>query len=96
MCNAFHDQLPGSEVSIDAPFYPEYEGRNYDYKSISEACDYLFVMAYDGEFWDNIQCALTSPNCSMATSSLQLCEFGIQKYIEAGVEPNKLYLGLPW
>jgi spore germination protein YaaH len=96
LCNAFHEQLPGSEVSIDAPFYPEYEGRNYDYKSIAEACDYLFVMAYDGEFWDNIQCAVTTPNCSMATASFELCEFGVQKYIEAGVAPNKLYLGLPW
>lgn len=32
-------------MSIDAPFYPEYEGRNYDYARIANACDYLFVMA---------------------------------------------------
>jgi hypothetical protein len=58
--------------------------------------NYTKKVAYDGEFWDNIQCAVTSPNCSMATASLQLCEFGVQKYIEAGVAPDKLYLGLPW
>lgn len=51
LCDAIHSAIPGSEVSIDVPIYPEYEGRNYDYARIAEACDVLFIMAYDGEFW---------------------------------------------
>jgi len=98
LCNAFHAALPGSEVSIDAPFYPSYEFRNYGYAEIASACDYLFVMAYDGEFWDNVQCAAPSAaaNCSMGTASLQMCELGVQQYLALGVPPEKLYLGLPW
>ena len=57
LCNAIHEAIPGSQVSVDVGIYPEYEGRNYDYKSIAEACDSLFVMAYDSEFWLNVQCA---------------------------------------
>mmetsp|Transcript_26894 Transcript_26894/g.50268 ORF Transcript_26894/g.50268 Transcript_26894/m.50268 type:complete len:334 (-) Transcript_26894:229-1230(-) len=95
---AFHEQLPGSEVSIDAPVYPEYEGRNYDYITIAEACDYMFVMAYDAEFWDNVQCAGENQgaNCSLACSSYQVDRYGIESYIGLGVAASKLYLGLPW
>lgn len=95
---AFHEQLPGSEVSIDAPVYPEYEGRNYDYSTIAAACDYMFVMAYDAEFWNNVQCGSENAgtNCSLACSSIQVDRYGVESYIELGVEPSKLYLGLPW
>lgn len=94
---AFHEKLPGSEVSIDAPVYPEFEGRNYDYKSIAEACDYMFVMAYDAEFWNNVQCVKEAgPNCSLACSSYEVDKYGIESYIELGVDPAKMYLGLPW
>ena len=96
-CNAFHEMLPGSEVSIVAPFYPHYEGRNYNYTAIANACDYLFVMAYDGEFWDNVQCALMpAVDCAMATSSLQMNQDAVDSYLNLGVDSKKLYLGLPW
>lgn len=96
--NAFHEQIPGSEVSIDAPVYAHYEGRNYDYKTISEVCDYMFIMAYDAEFWDNVQCGKkdSGSNCSLACSSYQVDEYGVQSYVTRGVEPSKLYLGVPW
>lgn len=95
--NTFHERFPGSEVSIDAPVYPEYEGRSYDYVSIAEACDYMFVMAYDAEFWNNVQCAAEKgANCSLACSSYQVDEYGIQSYLNLGVAANKLYAGFPW
>jgi len=96
LCQAMHDEISGSEVSVDVPIYPEYEGRNYDYVSLAKACDSLFIMDYDGEFWDNLQCVVTSPNCSQACAPLQMVEFGIQKYLELGVPASKLFLGLPW
>jgi spore germination protein YaaH len=97
--NAFHAQLPGSEVSMDAPIYPQFEGRNYDYESMAKACDYIFIMAYDGEFWNNVQCLdqTTGANCSLACASLPETEYGVQEYIAtSGVPSSKLYLGLPW
>ena len=97
LCNAIHEAIPGSQVSVDVGIYPEYEGRNYDYKSIAEACDSLFIMAYDGEFWLNVQCALMPDvDCSNACAPLQAVEHGVQKYIERGVPPKKMFLGLPW
>lgn len=35
--STFHEKLPGSQVSIDAPIYPDYEFCNYDYKAIAES-----------------------------------------------------------
>ena len=96
--NAFHLKIPGSEVSIDAPAYPEYEFRNYDYVEIAKACDYLFIMQYDAEFWDNVQCASQNQpvNCSLACSSVQVDEYGVQAYLALGIAPEKLILGFPW
>jgi spore germination protein YaaH len=97
--DAFHSRLPGSEVSMDTPIYPQFEGRNYDYAAMAAACDYLFIMAYDGEFWNNVQCLdqTLGANCSLACASLPETEYGVQEYINTvGVPASKLYLGLPW
>lgn len=96
LCDAMHEAIPGSVVSVDVPIYPEYEGRNYDYASIADSCDSLFVMAYDGEFWDNVQCVATTANCSQACAPLESTEFGVKQYLALGVPATKLFLGLPW
>lgn len=95
---AFHAQLPGSEVSADVPVYPTYEGRSYDYGPIALACDYLFVMQYDAQFWNNVQCAskVSDVNCSLACSSLEVDSYGTEEYLKLGIPPSKLYLGFPW
>lgn len=96
LCQQMHQEIPGSEISVDVPIYPEYEERNYDYAALADACDSLFVMAYDGEFWDNVQCAVTNTHCSNACAPLETIEYGIQQYLALGVKPDSLYLGLPW
>ena len=96
LCNEMHSSIPGSQISVDVPIYPEYEGRNYDYKGFADACDSLFVMAYDGIFWDNVQCAVTNVKCSNACASLEIVEYGIQAYLNLGVPSKALNLGLPW
>jgi di-N-acetylchitobiase len=98
--NAFHEKLPGSEVSADVGIYPEYEFRNMtmNYTAMGEAMDYLFIMGYDGEFWDNVQCINpnSEPECSNACAPMQSLIYGVESYIKLGVDPKKLYLGLPW
>ena len=96
LCIAMHDAIPNSSVSVDVPIYPEYEGRNYSYARIAESCDTLFIMGYDGEFWDNVQCAVTPVNCSLASASLQMLELGVQQYLSLGVPASSLFLGVPW
>ena len=65
---------------------------------MSESCDILFVMAYDAQFWDNIQCVSKKSDvpCSLATASIEVIEYGIKAYIDQGVTPSSLHLGLPW
>lgn len=96
LCNEMHSAIPGSQISVDVPIYPEYERRNYDYKGLATACDSLFIMAYDGIFWDNVQCAVTNVPCSNACASVEVVEYGIQQYLALGVASHSLYLGLPW
>lgn len=95
---AFHEQIPGSEISADVPVYPNYEFRSYDYLSLAKACDYFFVMQYDAEFWNNVQCLNkpSGPNCSLACSSLEVDTYGVEAYLTLGISPSKLYLGFPW
>lgn len=96
LCESMHNAIPNSSVSVDVPIYPEYEGRNYSYARIAESCDTLFIMGYDGEFWDNVQCAVTTVNCSLACASVQMIELGIQQYLSLGIPASSLYLGVPW
>ena len=66
---------------------------------MGEALDYLFVMGYDGEFWDNVQCInqKTEPSCSNACAPYSVLVYGIESYINKyKIAPEKLYLGLPW
>lgn len=102
LCETVHSDsdanIANSQISIDVPIYPEYEGRNYDYKRMADKCDILFIMAYDGEFWDNVQCASEKSNvpCSLATSAIEMVDYGVKAYIDQGVSPSSLHLGLPW
>ena len=57
-----------------------------------------FIMAYDLEFWDDYTCALPSHpyKCSPACSPQETVEFGIATFLNLGISPGKLVLGLPW
>ena len=87
VCEAMHEAIPGSSISVDVGMYPAYEGRNYDYVRMASACDSLFIMGYDGQFWDNVQCAAgrSSVNCSQACAPLSSIEYGLQQYLALGI-----------
>jgi spore germination protein YaaH len=97
---AFHAAIPGSEVSADVSIYPDYEYRNltFNYKQMADSLDYLFIMAYDSEFWLNIQCINQNiePACSQACAPYDVALYGVEAYINLGINSQKLYLGLPW
>lgn len=73
---------------------PSYEFRNYDYKDLSEASDFLFIMGYDMHLWDDYTCVLKK-TCSPAEASIKDLKLGVSEYTDQ-VKADKLVLGLPW
>ena len=88
---------PEGSVSVCVPGRPSYETKNYPYKDLAAVTDFLFVMSYDMEFWDDYTCKFTGW-CSPATAPLPDCRIGVQQYLGSkwGVPARKLVLGLPW
>lgn len=56
----------------------------------------VYAILQDGEFWDNVQCVVTTANCSQACAPLEAIEFGVKQYLALGVPAAKLFLGVPW
>lgn len=77
---------------------PSYEARNYDYKGLAGASDFLFIMGYDMHLYDDYTCELTSQGnvCSPAEASIRSLTAGVEEYLKADVPAEKLVLGLPW
>jgi len=73
---------------------PSYEFRDYDYKGLADASEFLFIMGYDAHFWDDYTC-VTKGTCSPAEASVKEIEAGVKEY-KAKVSGDKLVLGLPW
>jgi spore germination protein YaaH len=73
---------------------PSYEARNYDYKGLAAASDFLFIMGYDAHFWDDYTCVLKG-TCSPAEAPLKDVGAGVSEYLQQ-VKAEKLVLGLPW
>ena len=88
---------PQGSVSVCVGGRPGYERRNYPYAQLAAVADFLFVMAYDMEFWDDWTCKLTGW-CSPATCPLPDARDGVAQYLGSkwGVPARKLVLGVPW
>jgi len=91
--DAFHRELPGSQVSIDLAWAPGgIDGRYYDYLGLSLAADLVFVMGYDeqSQMWNSGPCR------ALANSPLTNTFAGVREYLRLGVPASKLVLGVPW
>jgi spore germination protein YaaH len=83
-------ELPSAEISMAAPAV-DWSG-SWDFKALSELCDYLIIMGYD-YYWSGSSTAgpvspLEGENYNVTRS--------VNTYITAGVNPEKLFLGVPW
>lgn len=87
----FHQVIPGSQVTVDAAWSPDdIDGRNYDWVGISEACDFMFVMAYDTRSQIFGRCIAS------ANTPVDVARRGIERFLQLGISAEKLVLGLPW
>uniref|UniRef100_A0A3Q4N0C6 Chitobiase, di-N-acetyl- n=2 Tax=Neolamprologus brichardi TaxID=32507 RepID=A0A3Q4N0C6_NEOBR len=87
----FHREIPGSQVSFDVAWSPKcIDKRCYDYVTIAESCDLLFVMSYDE------QSQITGDCIAMANAPLRQTLDAYDQYLNLKISPKKIVMGVPW
>jgi len=93
LTQAFHDQIPGSEVSIAMPSVDWSSA--YDYNYLSDNCDGLMIMAY-GYYWSGSDHAGPLSPLYGDLSNWHI-DRTINDYLtKTGDDGSQLILGLPW
>jgi len=93
LTQAFHDEIPGSEVSIAMPSVDW--SNAYDYNYLSDNCDGLMIMAY-GYYWSGSDNAGPISPLYGGLSSWHISRT-IEDYLsKTGNDGSQLILGLPW
>ncbi|KAG2452834.1 hypothetical protein HYH02_002180 [Chlamydomonas schloesseri] len=88
---AFKRVNPHAEISVDVPWAAlGNDGRDYDWKGLAEVADRLFVMSYDQQAQVFGRCV------AAANSPLPQVAKGVQQYLDLGIPPGKLILGVAW
>ncbi|XP_029988373.1 di-N-acetylchitobiase [Sphaeramia orbicularis] len=88
---AFHREIPGSQVSFDVAWSPKcIDKRCYDYVSIANSCDLLFVMSYDE------QSQILGDCIAMANAPINQTLNAYEQYLNLKIDPKKLVMGVPW
>ncbi|KAL7396253.1 hypothetical protein ABVT39_003025 [Epinephelus coioides] len=88
---AFHREIPGSQVSFDVAWSPNcIDKRCYDYVAIAESCDLVFVMSYDE------QSQIMGDCIAMANAPLSQTLNGYDQFLSLKIDPKKLVMGVPW
>ncbi|XP_018417372.1 PREDICTED: di-N-acetylchitobiase [Nanorana parkeri] len=88
---AFHREIPGSQVTFDVAWSPKYvDVRCYNYSAIAELSDFLFVMSYDeqSQIWTECIAGANAPFNQTIT--------GYEQFINISIDPKKLVMGVPW
>ncbi len=93
LTEAFHDQIPGSEVSIAMPSVDWWNSYDYDY--LSDNCDGLMIMAYGYYYSGSANAGPLSPlNSGLSSWYIRRT---IEDYLsKTGDDASQLILGLPW
>ncbi|MCF6239429.1 MAG: glycosyl hydrolase family 18 protein [Candidatus Marinimicrobia bacterium] len=90
---AFHDQIPGSEVSIAMPSVDWWDSYDYDY--LSDNSDGLMIMAY-GYYWSGSSHAGPLSPLNSGLSSWYIRRTISDYLTKTGGDASQLILGLPW
>ena len=83
-------ELPAAEISLATPAIDWSSA--WDYASLAEICDYLIIMGYN-YYWSG---SSTAGPVAPLTGEAQNVTRSIDTYLNAGVPPEKLMLGVPW
>jgi spore germination protein YaaH len=100
-----HAVNPHSHVTYDTPAEGELANgcgkqydRDYDYKDMAAALDFLVVMDYDSNDHpkDGKTHAESCDSCFFANDALPVVQKGVECYAQLGVPADKLVLAFPW
>ncbi|XP_013387494.1 di-N-acetylchitobiase isoform X2 [Lingula anatina] len=88
----FKEANSSYQVTFDIAWSPDcIDGRCYDTVPMANLTDFLFVMAYDE------QSQIFGPDCVAGPNSgLQKTSSGLKRFLDLGIDPSKLVLGVPW
>jgi di-N-acetylchitobiase len=78
---------PKAQLSFDLAISPKGQTSGYVHADLAAVLDFIVPMAYD-ECWGAKAAAANSPISSLSS--------GVEQYLELGVGPEQLVLGLPW
>jgi len=90
---AMHAAQPHSQVTFDVAWNPHcVDGRCYNYSALAAHTDFLFTMNYDeqSQVWPPRPC-VAYPNCPLPWQ-----QPAMQAFMDLGIAPSKLVLGVPW
>jgi spore germination protein YaaH len=94
LCNQFHSQIPGSQVSLC--LYSVDWSNVFDITTLKNYVDLFTIMGYDYYYSGSSTAGPTSPLYSFTSSFDYNVSKSINYYLNAGVPPNKLVIGLPY
>ncbi|MCU0456872.1 MAG: glycosyl hydrolase family 18 protein [Bacteroidales bacterium] len=83
-------EMPSAEISMATPAV-DWSG-SWDLKNLSEVCDYLIIMGYN-YYWSGSSTA--GPVAPLLNETYNVSR-SVNTYLDAGVAPGKLMLGVPW
>lgn len=82
---------PSYQVSVCVAWSPDaIDGRAYDYLGLGHAADVIYVMDYDtrSAVFDQCVASANAPFPGMVQ--------GLQRFMDVGLKPEQLVLGVPW
>lgn len=89
--DTFHAFNPSLQISTCVPWSPDnIDGRAFPWVQIAQASDLLYVMDYDtrSQIFDACIASANAPFPGMVK--------GIQRFLDLGIDPGQLVLGVPW
>lgn len=83
---------PSYQITTCIPWSPDsIDGRSYPWPALAAASDLLYVMVYD------VQSQIYNSACvAGANSPYGAMVQGVSRYLEIGINPQQLILGIPW
>jgi spore germination protein YaaH len=87
---AIKKELPAAEISMASPAV-DWNG-SWDFKALSDVCDYLVIMGYDYYYSGS---STAGPVAPLENETYNITRT-VYTYQIAGVAPEKLMLGVPW